>query len=628
MSRSGRRGARDPGRAVGEPRPAPPRDADAAAPAAAAARAAAGVLAALLALALARGALPFTPGMWAWSLNLQRFLAPGWAWGPWALLALSLVPAVARLGLPALERSGDWIARHPRRAAWLAAVVTGGLALGLPDQVRFTGDFLIRQGTVEAAILPQRVWPQAMPLDALLHFALPFELTRLGAADANAAARALGALEAAGLGALAIGFAAALRLEGAAVWSAAGLALGGFLGLFTGYGKAFTEMALLTAAIAVAGLAAIRTGRGLLPMSLAFSLALAVHRSAIGLLPAVLIGGWLWARRFGGREAWGSWRTRAAAAIPLIGLAAFLPRIVHLAATVDPVHFASAEIAARGGLLASALSMPRLVDSKNVLLLLAPLAPLAPLAALGLGRGLPRGREAAFLALLAAPFVLSIPFVHALGGLFRDVDDFAAAGVATAALAAWLLAETLRGAPRHRWLAVPALLAAAVPTLQWMVHQTDLERGVRRVEALVAGPPPRTESEQARTWDYVGTRWNQLGRLEASAEAFRRASLAGPSPRMLQQWAIAEELRGNLAVSLDVYRRLVAKDSSNASAWSGMAQVASRIPDRAELRRALTQLLRLRPGDAEAARVLRALDAETARPPGADARPGGDRRRQ
>ena len=582
------------------------------APPAAAARAGLLIAAGLAVIVAARAALAFAPGMWAWSLNLHRFLAPVWAWAPWALLALALIPAVARRVEPALERSGDWIARHSGLAGFLSAALAATLALAFPDQVRFTGDFLIRQGTVEVGVVPERVWPQAMPLDALLHYSLPLWLTQIGAADANGAARAIGALEAAMLGALAVAFVSTLRLRGAAVWAGSGIVFGGFLGLFTGYGKAFTEMTVLGAAIGVAGLRVIREGRGLLVMNVAFALALAIHRSSLAFVPGVLLAWVLWARRFG---AWRSWETRLALAAPVLALALLLPRIVRIVATVDPVHFASAEVAARGGLVASALEAVRLTDAANVMMLLAPLAWMVPLALLGLGRGLPRGREALFLAVLAAPFVLSIPFVHALGGLFRDIDDFAVAGITVALLAAWLAGETLRAQRRPRRLALPLLLAVVVPALQWMAHQTDLERGIRRVEAFLGEPPPRTAAEQARTWDFVGSRWNQLERFEASAEAYRRATLTGPSPRMLHQWAIAEELRGNLRGSLDVFRRLVAMDPANKSAWEGYAQVAGKLQDRGEVRRAVTRLLELDPADAQAQRILRALDAEASQRP-------------
>ena len=56
----------------------------------------------LAAVVLARAALPFVPTMWTWGLNLQRFLAPLWAWLPWAAMSLprrtrGVAPMVSRM---------------------------------------------------------------------------------------------------------------------------------------------------------------------------------------------------------------------------------------------------------------------------------------------------------------------------------------------------------------------------------------------------------------------------------------------------------------------------------------------------------------------------------------------------
>src|SRR5262245_35250748 len=59
------------------------------------------------ALVAARAVLTFVPTMWAWSLNLQRFLTPAWAWAPWALTAASLLPAIARRLEPAFPRVAE-----------------------------------------------------------------------------------------------------------------------------------------------------------------------------------------------------------------------------------------------------------------------------------------------------------------------------------------------------------------------------------------------------------------------------------------------------------------------------------------------------------------------------------------
>src|SRR5260370_632649 len=108
----------------------------------------------LAALVAARAVLAFTPGMTLWSLNLMRFMTPALAWGLWALAALALVPPLAARAVPAFAHAGDGLALTPARAGIICAML-GALVVWLtPDHVRFVGDFLLRQGTVEAAERP------------------------------------------------------------------------------------------------------------------------------------------------------------------------------------------------------------------------------------------------------------------------------------------------------------------------------------------------------------------------------------------------------------------------------------------------------------------------------------------
>jgi len=177
----------------------------------------------------------------------------------------------------------------------------------------------------------------------------------------------------------------------------------------------------------------------------------------------------------------GGWRpgTLAAIAIPVLAIAAFLPRIVADIRRWDTVHFNPAEVQARGGALKAALAGGRALDLLNLLVLLSPLALAAVPAALLLRRGpapdpaARRGREIAFLAALAAPLALAAPFIHPAQGLFRDWDDFAAAGVAVSLVVAWLAGETLARAPRYAWVGVAVVFAAALPSLQWLAHNAS-----------------------------------------------------------------------------------------------------------------------------------------------------------
>ncbi|MEK7329666.1 MAG: hypothetical protein AAB113_02580, partial [Candidatus Eisenbacteria bacterium] len=158
----------------------------------------------------ARAALTFVPGTWFWSLNLHRFLSPVMGWGLWLLAALALVPPLARRVSPMLARWGDALTRRPVSTATAWALGAATLAWLTPDRVRFVGDFLLRQGTVEVVEQPGLLFPQALPLDLFLHYALPLKLTAAHLMSANGAARLLGAVEVAMLGALAAAFARTL----------------------------------------------------------------------------------------------------------------------------------------------------------------------------------------------------------------------------------------------------------------------------------------------------------------------------------------------------------------------------------------------------------------------------------
>jgi hypothetical protein len=576
--------------------------------AAGARRAALVLWAVLVLLALARAALVFVPNMLGWGLNLQRFLAPPWAWAPWVLAALALVPALARRVEPAVARVGEAIARGSL-AASLAAVAVGVLlVLLLPDQVRFVGDFLLRQGTIEEKGLPATLFPQVLPLDVLLHVDLPGWLVRTGLVSANGAGRLLGALEAGLLALLALAFARALALRGtAALAAAAAVFFGGYLGLYTGYSKANGELMLTAAAVAVFGLRAAREGRGLLALGVVLALGAFLHRSVVGFVPAVALAFALAlrARPAALREP-ASW---VAAALPVGAFGFTLARIVTTLTTFDPMmHLASTEVEAHGGLFTSMFAGARAVDLPNVVVLLAPLAPALPIVALAWGRRLPLGRAAALLVTLAVPFIGLLLFVHPGQGAFRDYDTLSEGGMVLALLAAWIVGETLRRAPAFAWLGVAVVLAVAAPSVQWLAHQTDVDRGLARVTAFLTEPPARDPYERGKTWDYLGIRNFRLERWAASARTFARAAETQPSPRVLTQWGLAELRSGNPRRAREAFRRAVAKDSTSSWAWKGLFTTCIQLGDLDEAHAVLVAFLRRQPNDAEVRASLRQVE--------------------
>jgi tetratricopeptide (TPR) repeat protein len=559
----------------------------------------------LVVLALARAALAFVPSMWGWGLDLLRFIAAAPGWTLWALSALALVPGLARRALPALEALGRRFDRSAAVAYATWATLAAALAWSFPDRLRFVGDFLLRFGTAEHALKPSALFPQALPLDVFLHYRLARLCDTALGMDVNTSARLLGALEAALLGVLAVAFARALTLRGAAALAAGAVVMfGGYLAMFTGYGKAIAEVSLLTAAFAVFGLRLIRGGRGLLALGACVAVGLVLHRSTLGMVPALALC-WVIAWRTPGALARESRPTLwIAALLPLAALAVMLPRIVGTFATMDHVHFTPPEVRRQGGILAAMFAGTRPADLLDVVLLLSPLALAAPFVAAALGRPRGREREAALLLTLALPWLAMLLLIHPPQGMFRDWDDFAAAGLTLSLLTAWLIAAVVHDAPAWRWLCVPVVLGAAVPATQWLMHEADMARGLARVEAYLTEPPPRLEEERAKTWDFLGIRYAQLDRWDEAAAAMSRAADLAPSPRILLQWASAEQGRGNDAMAQQVYRRLVALDPNDARGWYGLAFVSWRLGDLDECRRGARALLRIRPGNAQVLEIL------------------------
>ena len=510
---------------------------------------------------------------------------------------------------PALERVGDWIARRPVLSGWTLAGLAALLVALLPDRTRFVGDFLLRQGTVEQSGVPAQLFPQALPLDVFLHSVLPQALTASGVLDANAAARVLGALEAAALTAIAGVFARALSLRGVpAATAAAVVFFGGYVGLFTGFGKAFAELVLIVAILGACGLIVLRDGRGLVPFGLAFAAGLALHRSALATVPALAFVWAVYLREHGGGGAWRKPRTLAALALPVVALAVMLPRIVAVMRRWDALHVASREVQAQGGPLRAAFAGARLPDMANLLCYLSPLVLAAiPMLILWGGRRAGR-REGVLLMALALPLLVALPFVHPAQGLFRAWDDFAALGLGLSLVTAWLIAETLRAQPRLAWLGVAASLMAAVPTVQWLLHWSDVDRGLARVTTIMREPPPRTVTERSTTWDFLGIRNLRVGRLDAAADAFEHSAAAAPNPRVLLELGFAERGRGNLRGAQHAYRRVVERDPAAQSAWDLYGTVSASLGDSLAVVRAVEALRRLDAGSPMVVRLAAWLD--------------------
>jgi hypothetical protein len=532
--------------------------------------------AALIALAVLRLIPQLHASMYGWGVNWGRFVAPPAAMAEWLLLALPLVPAIGRRLDDAVERLCAAAASRAWLANLLPCAIVMALVLALPDHTWFTGDFVLRAGIVREPGGFERMFPQAQPLDRLLHYRLPHALLARGL-DSDLAARLLGAIEAAALVALAARFARGLRLTGvAALAVATAVAGGGYLALYTGYGKPTIEVCLLTIAIGVFAAELVNEGRGYLAVVICFALALGLHRSALSLLPGVMAAlGLAMARRRGSRIEAG-----LALLLLAVTLAYFLPRLWRLFVSFDAAtNFTSVEVERQGGMLRAAFSGLRLLDLANLIAMFAPLAFALPWL-------IPAARRARPLDALLAPLMLFAGFVPALlfvtvtQGPFRDWDANAAAGAALALLVATALAETLRD-PRARGLRMACALGVLAPTLLVLVSQNDLDRGLRRARAFLEEPPPRPEYQQLATLDFLGLRTLRLERWDASADAFGALAERAPHPRALVLHGTAALIANRDREAERSFQRMVERDSSQSLGWFGLWLSARRARDEA-----------------------------------------------
>lgn len=533
---------------------------------------------------------PVAFGPEAWGVDALRYLPSIVRVIPYVAMLLLLFPRP--LETPA-RSFGDWTASKPLLASVILGFICAAVVLALPDRAHAVGDFLLRQGTVELAAAPSVLYPQALPLDVLLHYRLPLFFADAHLLNAAQYGRALGALEAFLLGALSVALARAFGMRGlAAAALACAAAWTGALGLMSGYSKAFSEMALLTIAVAAFGTRVAREGRGVPGLSLACALGLALHRSALAFIPAALVAVAIAARDPALRPRLATKAALAASVVFVAALCLFLPKIVATALSFDRAqHFASEDVTRAGGLLAASFQPGRLVDLLNVAFFFTPLLPLAVI----LSGGLRRRDVLVVLALALSWGALAFVLFPAQGA-FRDWDVFAPFGVALAILAGSLAAVAVRKG--DGWpAAIPVVCLTGV--LLALLGAWDREGTWRKMEAIVTGPPARTPVERAKTWDYLASSWFQAGRFADATRAFSHAAETSRSQRIYLSWAVAAHEARDYAQEQKVLEELVAFAPQTAIAWQRLGSMSWQNGDYATAARAARELVKLAPGDAD-----------------------------
>lgn len=595
------------------------------------------VLGAVVVLAHLVGTL-WAPG-WMWGANAYAFL-PGFVL-PVALLAVSAAflvlwrsTSVPLVRLPAISRvSVAWAAVAAFAAFWLAR----------------SRQLLLGDGIPLVANLPYETTLHARePLVSLIHqrtFAIaawsapgrdPHDLARDAVALDSAIAGVLFLLVAVGLAR------AILRgpdgIAGAShPWLVGLLLAQGYAALFFGYVENYALYAVALAAFIWTGLLYVQRRVRLLVPMLVFIAALALHLSAIAVVPGLLV-----LAAIGLRD--GERRTRA---VVDIGLAFLSFTVVTVLLFVVGGHYRLDHELSRvmertfsdTGYMFSAVHFR---DFFNEQLLIGPLALLwlVPAACIALLGRQWRTPAVAFVLVTAVAQAAACWVVPDLPlGYARDWDLFAPAGVIFAAAAAVVVLGHVRSEPSRVRLLGAGLVISLFHTVPWIALNASEERSLERFKSLPLGKG-RTEStvgfwyfakgdrERATMWlnraleadpgnvralGHLGNMYLEEQRYDLAATVFARAVEMRPNqPRLRQGYITALFALGHYEAGLVQTDALLAMEPGKAShramaglLWLGLGRVD-------EARQALEQAVELDPGEAAYRRALEELAAPDA----------------
>jgi len=509
-----------------------------------------------------------------WACALPAYLTR--AFGVLVVAAPALlVAALAYTPRRVAPRTAARAERVAQNGRWLFALVPA-LVLALPDRARFIGDYLLRRGAVLAGTYPG-TFPQSLWLDRFVQGEL---VPWLGgrSEDGNLpGARWLGL--AACVATTVIAASAVDRSERSRpgsrwlLMASACLAAGGYLCVFTGYARDVVEVLPLSLLLLVSLHQRVRERRGRSPVpELALSALLALHRTALCLVPAYLVASLGRSRAGtaasrGGAPARAGVLSRAALAALVVTALAMAPTLLRVLITFDlPRH--APWLSAAGGAPPPIADARSLWDLLNVLLMLAPAAPLAWLGVAGAGRP----RERSFL--LAAGLGWTVPalLLRPQQGPFRDYDVYAGLALAWSYVAVaglWQVAR--RGRRAGRALVALSLVSTLQASLGLLLVSNDVAATEARVRHALTLADPRRPGEAANMNYYLGLNAERRGEWPAAARAFRAAAELSPSPVRLIDAGRAAAYAHDWKACEDCFAGLVARDSTSINGWCGLA---------------------------------------------------------
>jgi len=525
-------------------------------------------------LLLLRAALALVPNMWLWGFNTQRFLPPLLAWGLWGLWATSLHPAVGPRLTLAITHYGEMLRAH-RSTRLLSALALGAVVFWLQDNTWFVGDFLIRRGGGTSTTAFAGNYQQSLPLEVFLFDRAPRLMARF-LPEFSMLHRLVGAASSCAVALAAMRFARSISKHattlavGAMIVSA-----GGYLVVATGLGKPAVMLCACVAVLAAIVAVEKPVWSGVAKSGAVTAIAVLLHRSGLLLLPCWAL--LLYETR---RRARDGDRPKALEAIgagaPILALAAMGPRMWRILVEFDFRH----HLAGPNQPWTLQHEFLRLLDLANLCYLLVPALPF--LAAVVVRGARLRGLDARLwrLSALTLPWAVALLAIHPQQGIFRDMDVFAAGGVALACFMSFLIIKLLDRKDLDPRVPTMIALAVVVPTVQILLVQHNSNNGLKRVAAYASETPVRAEGELGRTWDFLTLRKFVLRDWRGAAAASARAVSYSPSPRLLLMQGISSAYVGDYAGAVRAYGQAAQRDTLLAEAWLGLAGAAMYQGDR------------------------------------------------
>ena len=165
-------------------------------------------------------------------------------------------------------------------------------------------------------------------------------------------------------------------------------------------------------------------------------------------------------------------------------------------------------------------------------------------------------------------------------GPLRDWDNQVGPALVVTLVTAYALVAFWRRSGMARSALPVCVTALVMGVALWGIH-ASAGIGERRVATLLTDPAAWNTEEWAQAHDFIGQRAFNAGRYDEAARAYGIAAARVPSPRMLDNVAVALSMAGRDEEARDALARAMTVPQGSAAMWVALARVAETLGDSA-----------------------------------------------